>query len=472
MTAWYVALLALIIAAVGAFLVLRLHSDLVAATDGRLNAAVDQIALGYHTEGAPEARDVSSTVLSGKATASQVLDPAGRVVASFGDRVSQTPMLSQSEMRQALAGKRVYRTSSLGSRSRRYRLVARATTHGGRRSAVVAGQSTASIDSSVHRLLTLLLLAWPVAVAATALGGWWLATRALRPIGRLTAEARQIGVERLAERLPVAATSDEVARLAETLNTMLARIEAGVAEQHRLIADASHELRTPLAAMRAELEVSLRGDDLEPEAQSVLRSTLEEVERLSSTVDGLLVLARADRAALALEVESVDLAAVVGMAAGRLGSLASSRDVQLELDLAPGRVRADPSWLGQAVGNLLDNAIKFSPTGGTVTVTTEGDAAESRVTVLDEGSGIAPGDRERVFDRFYRIDPSRMRAAGGSGIGLSIVREIALAHGGRVWVEPGPRGGSSFTLALPAAAPSDPSGGPSTEQLISAARQS
>jgi heavy metal sensor kinase len=471
MTVWYVALLALIIAAVGAFLVLRLHSDLVAATDSRLNAAVDQIALGYHTEGAPEARDVSSTVLSGKATASQVLDPAGRVVGSFGDRAAQTRMLTESELRQALAGKRVYRTSSLGSRSRRYRLVARSTTHAGTRSVVVAGQSTASIDSSVNRLLTLLLLAWPVAVAATALGGWWLATRALRPIGRLTAEARQIGVERLDERLPVAATGDEVARLAETLNTMLARIEAGVAEQHRLVADASHELRTPLAAMRAELEVSLRGDDLELEAQSVLRSTLEEVERLSSTVDGLLVLARADRGALELELEAVDLAAVATAAVERLRSLASSRDVRLEVDLAPGCVRADPSWLGQAVGNLLDNAIKFGPTGGAVTVTTEGDAGEGRVSVLDEGSGIPAGDRERVFDRFYRCDASRTRAAGGSGIGLSIVREIALAHGGRAWVESGPRGGSLFTLALPAAAP-DPRDGSSTAQLTSAARQS
>ncbi len=259
MTAWYVALLALIIAGVGAFLALRLHADLVAGTDGRLALAVDQIALGYHEEGSLEVGDVSSTVLSGEGAASQVLTPARRVVVHYGDPVARRPLLSSRELRAVLAGERLQRTARFASE--RLRIVARATTRGGRPQAVVAGQSMATIDDSVQRLVVLLLLACPAALAATALGGWWLARRALRPIDRLTTDAARIGIDRLSERLPVSAARDEVANLATTLNTMLGRIETGVEEQRRLIADAAHELRTPLAAMRAELGVSLHADD-------------------------------------------------------------------------------------------------------------------------------------------------------------------------------------------------------------------
>jgi heavy metal sensor kinase len=452
MTAWYVVLLAAIIATVGAFLVLRLHADLVAAMDSRLNPAVDQIALGYHAEGAPEAHDVSATVLSGERAASQVLTPAGRVVASFGDAVAKVPMVRAGELRHVTSGRRIVRTTTLGSTDRRFRIVARATTRGIYSRVVVAGESMATIDRSVHRLLILLLLAGPAALAATAAGGWWLARRALLPIGRLTDDAGRIEMERLSQRLPVPAAGDEVARLATTLNTMLARIQAGVDEQHRLVADASHELRTPLAAMRAELDVSLRADDLDPDAQAVLRSTLEEVERLTRTVDGLLTLTRADQGALDLRPQPVDLAVVAGEAVGRLRALAGSRGVTVDVDADPAAAVADAAWAGRAIDDLLDNAIKFSPAGATVTVTTATVGDEALVRVLDEGPGIPAEAREAVFDRFQRLDASRTRATGGSGIGLAIVREIAGAHGGRVWVEPGLDGGSVFTLALPRAA--------------------
>ena len=183
------------------------------------------------------------------------------------------PMLAPGELSRVLAGERVRRTVTLGAGREHFRIVARATTRGVYPRVVVVGESLATVDRSVHRLLMLLLLACPVAVAATAVGGWWLARRSLRPIHRLIADAGRIGIDRLDERLPVPVTGDEVARLAATLNTMIGRIEAGVDEQRRLVADASHELRTPLAAMRAELDVSLRADDLDPRAQDILRST-------------------------------------------------------------------------------------------------------------------------------------------------------------------------------------------------------
>jgi heavy metal sensor kinase len=459
MTAWYVALLAVIIAAVGAFLVLRLHADLVAATDRRLESAIAQIARGYHAEGRAEARDVAATVLRGESGAAQVLAPDGRVLVSYGDRVAATPMLPPRDIRLVLAGARPRRTTALGGRS--FRLFARAASRHGAPGVVVAAESTDAVGRSVHRLLVLLLLACPAALLATAAGGWWLARRALRPVERLTSEADRIGIDRLAERLPVGPTGDEVAHLAATLNTMLARLESGVAEQRRLVADASHELRTPLAAMRAELDVSLRVDDLDPAARETLLSTREEVERLSRTVDGLLLLARADQGELRVRAEPVELGVVAADAVRRLRPLARAAGVAIETGLGAAPVQGDDARLGQAVANLLDNAIEFSPPGSTVTVTTGCEDGDAEVRVADEGPGIPAAAREEVFGRFRRLDASRTRATGGAGLGLAIVREIAAAHGGRTWMEPGARGGSVFVLALPTgrAAPRSPGDG-------------
>jgi heavy metal sensor kinase len=449
MTAWYVALLALIIAAVGAFLVVRLRADLTDSLDGTLGPAAQQIALGYHAEGVPEVADTSATVLSGERAASQVLDRDGRVVTAYGDRVARTPMLDAAQRARVLAGASLKRTETLGPRGRRFRLAARATTWHGTPVVVVAAESMASVDRSVRRVLVLLLIAGPAALAATALGGWWLARRSLRPVQRLTTEAQAIGVDRLGDRLAVPGTGDEIARLATTINMMLSRIQAGVDAQQRLIADTSHELRTPLAAMRAELDVSLRADPLEPAARAVLESTRDEVDRMSRTVDDLLVLASADEGRLALETEPVDVATVAAGAVRALAPLAHSRATAVELDARPAPARADAGRLGQAIGNLIDNAIKYSPPGATVRVATTTAGEEAVVTVDDEGPGIPDAVRDRIFDRFFRADASRTRATGGSGIGLAIVREVAHAHGGRAVVAPRPGGGSTFTIAIP-----------------------
>jgi heavy metal sensor kinase len=449
LTLWYVVLLAVIIGAVGAFLVLRLRTDLTDAVDGALKPAADQIALGFRAEGRPEAHDVSATVLSGERAASQVLDQRGRIVAVWGDAVSRRPILGPAELQRVLRGARVERTADLGRPDARFRLAARPILRGGRSYAVVAAQSMAAVDRSVHRLLVLLLIACPAALLATAAGGWWLARRALAPVQRLTTQAQDIGMQRLDERLAVPPTRDELARLATTLNTMLARIEHGVDEQQRLIADASHELRSPLAAMRTELEVSLRADALPPTARAVLESTREEVVRLSRMVDDLLTLAGADEGGLDAALETVDVTDVAAAVIGALEPLARSRSIGLRLEGAPAMGRADGRLLRQALGNLVDNAIKYSPPGATVLVRTAANGHETWVRVEDEGPGVPPELRERVFDRFFRLDPSRTRATGGSGLGLAIAREIAWAHDGRVWVEPRAGGGSTFCLTVP-----------------------
>jgi two-component system OmpR family sensor kinase len=449
MTAWYVALLAVIIAAVGAFLVVRLRADLTDSIDRALVPATDQIAAGYRAEGAPELADTSRTVLSGERAAAQVLDPSGRVLVTYGDRVARAPMLTRADVASVLGGGAVVRTARFGGQ--RFRVAARPTARRGGRQVVVAVESLAGVERSVRAVLVLLLIAGPVALIATALGGWWLARRALRPIERMTARAAAIDLDAIQERVAVPPTGDEVARLATTLNAMLERIEHGVREQHRLVADASHELRTPLAAMRAELDVSLRADDLPGTARAVLESAREEVDRMTRTVDDLLVLASLDEGRLELLVESLDLRDVAERAVAALRPLARTRDVALAVEGPGAAATGDGDRIGHALRNLIENAIKFSPAGAAVEITTWARPAEVGVTVCDEGTGVPPELRERVFDRFFRADPARARTSGGGGLGLAIAREIAQAHGGRVWVDDRDGPGSAFSLALPAA---------------------
>jgi signal transduction histidine kinase len=265
----------------------------------------------------------------------------------------------------------------------------------------------------------------------------------------LTARAAAIDLERIEDRLVVPRTGDEVAHLATTLNAMLDRIEHGVEEQHRLVADASHELRTPLAAMRSEIDVSLRADDLPLAARQVLESAREEVDRMTRTVGDLLVLASVDEGRLELLVEPLDLHDVVARAVTALDPLARTRGVTLTVGGPTAMAVGDADRLGHALRNLVVNAIEFSPAEGEVVVSTWEANGEVGVTVRDHGPGVSPDVRERVFDRFFRADPSRTRSTGGGGLGLAITREIASAHAGRVWVEDaGASGGCAFSFAV------------------------
>ncbi|MGH3506597.1 MAG: sensor histidine kinase, partial [Nocardioidaceae bacterium] len=284
----------------------------------------------------------------------------------------------------------------------------------------------------------------------TGLAAYWLARKAMQPVERMTSDADEIGIDRLHERVAVPSVSDETYRLAVTLNAMLDRIEQGVAEKHRLIADASHELRTPLAVMRTELDVSLRRDELSAPAREVLDSVRDEVTRMARTVDNLLTLAQADDGRLELLTVPVDLRDLADDTVASLAAMAEVKSVRLLVEGDRGHCLADPQRIRLALTNLLENAIDFSPRGGEVRVACWQRGGEVGVTVTDDGPGVALKDREHVFDRFYRVDTARGRDLGGSGLGLAICRELAQAHGGRVWVESELGSGSAFSLALPA----------------------
>jgi heavy metal sensor kinase len=334
----------------------------------------------------------------------------------------------------------------------RFRVVARRAERRGRKVFVVAAVSLRPVERSVHSVLILLLVALPAALIASAAGGWWLASRALRPINRMTRTADAIGAGRLDERIAVAETNDEVAALAQTLNQMLARIEHEVDKQHRLVADTSHELRTPLAAMRSEIDVSLRADDLPLAARDVLESVREEVDRMSATVDDLLILASADEGALALARETTDMHDLAARAAGSLRPLAARRGVTLDVEGNDALAEVDPERIQQVLRNVVANALEFSPAGGRVTISTHEVDGAVEVAIADEGPGIPADLRDRVFDRFFRADPARTLMSGG-GLGLAIAREVVQAHGGCIEVSDNDPRGTRIKIRLPAPGP-------------------
>jgi heavy metal sensor kinase len=448
LTAWYAVLLAAIMVGLGAFLVLQLRSDLTESVDREVKANATQIAHGYTYEGAEDFADVSRTVLPHGSSAAQVLTPAGDVLLAHGDPIAG-PLVPASVRAKVALGQSKLLTVDAGPGDAGYRTLAVPVQRGGKQRVLVVAQSLQNVEESVDRVLVLLLLAGPAALLATAVGGWWMARKALRPVERMTSKANKIGIDRLYERIPPPRTGDEIGRLAITLNAMLDRLERGVEEKHRLIADASHELRTPLAAMRAELDISLRGDDLTESGRTVIHSTLEEVERMSRTVDNLLTLARVDEGRLELLKSRVDLHAATEVAADPLAPLAAAKGLRFETKGEPCVVEADPQRLHQAITNFIENAIKYAQPGGEVTVSSWCREDECGVTVTDNGPGIPDDAREHIFDRFYRVDRARGRDGGGSGLGLAICLEIAKAHGGRVSVESEEGVGSAFSLVLP-----------------------
>jgi heavy metal sensor kinase len=282
------------------------------------------------------------------------------------------------------------------------------------------------------------------------LGGLFLSRQALRPVALSIRTARGLNPQNFSARLPRTGAGDELDELAGTINDLLDRLAAYHAQIIRFTADASHELRSPLGAMRAAVEVALQKTRTEGEYREVLASLGEQCERLTALVNGLLLLARADAGEVDLEREPVVLSTLVSDVVEMYEPLAEERGIQLTAHPpSPATVLGDSSRLRQLVTNLVDNAIKFTGTGGSVTLRVERDEARARLVVADSGEGIPQDHLPHVFERFYQASPAR--SSGGSGLGLSICRWIVEAHGGDVSVESHPGNGTTFIVSLPLA---------------------
>jgi heavy metal sensor kinase len=309
----------------------------------------------------------------------------------------------------------------------------------------------ARVDQQLWEIGVVLVLGLPLVVLLAAGGGYVLARRALAPIDRLASNTRRITAARLHERLSVPNPDDEIGRLAAAINETLARLEGSFTQLRRFTADASHELRTPLAVIRGIGEVGLGAPRTSEEYQEVVGSMLEEVDRLASLVDTLLRLSHADTGSLALAPAAVDLHEVAREMVASLGILADDRHQRIAVvGTAPVMATVDRVVLREALINVLDNAIKYGPPRSSIEVRIAAVDGRAIMTIRDEGPGIPPEHRERIFDRFFRVDDARSRAAGGSGLGLAIAKWAVEVNGGYIRVDDTVGLGTTIRIDLPA----------------------
>jgi signal transduction histidine kinase len=310
-------------------------------------------------------------------------------------------------------------------------------------------------EEALRQLWTWSLVALAIVTVVTFGGAWLLAGRMLRPLHAITSTAKRLSTSTLHERINLHGPRDELKELADTFDEMLSRLDAAFTAQKEFVANASHELRTPLTIIRTEIDVALSDPDLSAaELAEMGAAVTEAVERSERLIDALLVLASAEGPPVQTEV---DLAELAQEEVELRSAEADDQGLRLELDLSPARVSGDRSLLERLVGNLVENAIRHNYPRGWFTVRTLAAGGTALLEVANSGPLIPPQEVDRLFDRFYRPDPSRSRKTGGFGLGLSIVKSVATAHRGTVQLEPLPEGGLRVVVRLPLA----PSGPPS-----------
>ncbi|MGY1630723.1 sensor histidine kinase [Geodermatophilus sp. SYSU D01186] len=439
--------LAVLLALVGVVVHQQLGTALRAGVDDRLDDLAVALPVGLRGDQLDE--DMLSVDLDDRMV--QLVDRRGRVMGTAGDDVPGTPLLGPTDLARARSGQDVLRTLDEGSGLR-----VLAIRDGSRGQVAILAARLDEVQEAQAALVSGYLPAAGLATVLAGLLGYVIAQRGLAPVRRATDEALAISAADLSRRLSPPAHPDEVGRLVQTLNAMLDRLAAAVARERIFTADSSHELRTPLAILTAEVELARdRTDD--PAVRTALGTALDEAGRLSGLIDDLLVLARVDTGHLETE-RPLDLDDLVERVAGRFTTLAARRGIRLQTGGAA-VIRGDPAGVERAVANLVDNALRHTPDGGTVTVDVQATgSAGAQVAVSDTGPGV-PADRlPGLFDRFSRVDDAR-HEPGGAGLGLAIVAAVATAHGGAVTAANAASGGLTVTLALgPAGEPAQHDG--------------
>jgi signal transduction histidine kinase len=365
------------------------------------------------------------TIPSAGTSIVQVLDDDRRIGAATAGADELTPVLDEDELDQAQNGDTVVVSGRRVGAAGTLRVVERTAGEGEKRRYVIVATPTKIVQQSIDTVRNVLLVAYPLLLAGLAVLAWRVIGAALRPVEELRLGAEQISARsNRAGPLPVPDGDDEVHRLAVTLNDMLDRLDAGRARQRAFVADAAHELRSPIASLRTQLEVADRLDEPAPAAD-----LLTDVTRLSRLVDDLLLLARADEGDPALRLdEAVDLTEVARDAAT---SHVGARVAVTADGTEPVHTIGDPVSMRRVIDNLVGNAVRHASTAVHIQ-TAQDDDETVRLSVVDDGPGIPAADRERVFDRFTRLDNARARDEGGAGLGLAIVRELVRQHSGTV----------------------------------------
>jgi heavy metal sensor kinase len=313
-------------------------------------------------------------------------------------------------------------------------------------------QDASAMEESLRSLSMILLVSFPGALLLAVAGGYFLAGRALSPVSSITSKAREITADRLAERLPVDNANDEIGKLAAVFNETLTRLESSFESLRRFTADASHELRNPLTSIRSVGEVALQESGDEEAYREAIGSMLEDVDRLTGLVDDLLVLARGDSFRGTPAEGRLDLGHVTRRVVDELRILSEDKGQTITLtDTGTIDVKADDSMLRLALSNVIHNAIRYAPENGHIGISIGREEGQALIDVEDDGPGIPPEEREKVFERFYRIDKARSRSEGGTGLGLAIAKWAVEANGGTISFRDPGNGGACCRITIPLA---------------------
>jgi signal transduction histidine kinase len=442
LTAVFAAAMVIVLAATAGFVYARLRADLNESVNVSLEARADAVAMlarpggrGLHDGGPPPAGDPEEVFV-------QVLAAGGRLTDLVG--APRTPVLTPEQVR-AAAREPLTVDRRVPGLDGRVRVLARPLPDAPG-SVVAVGQSLDDRDETLAGLIGAFAVGGPIAVLLASLLGYAVATAALRPVEAMRRRATAVSLADDDAPLPLPPAHDEVRRLGETLNAMLARLRRSFERERRFVADASHELRTPIAVIKTELETLLRREDHPGEVREALLAASAEADDLARLAEDMLVLARASEGRLTVRPERLDAAALLGGARERFADRAAAQRRRIDVEVPAGvTVDADPLRLRQALDNLLDNALRHG--GGAVSLSARAAGGGAEIDVADAGAGFADGLAERAFERFARGDEARTR--GGAGLGLAIVRAVAEAHGGHALIVPD-HTGARVRLWLPA----------------------
>ena len=455
---WYTGILTAMALLLGAAAVFLLDRALRQNVDESLNSVARTIAQSAQSPGFldRQTEDALRSMLGPELAEHffQLLDPFGRLDPRLPPPRRSGLPLSAEALRNAKRGEATFETMPIHPGSDKpFRVLTLPVMDSGRMVNIVqVAMSLENVKATRASFLLILLLLAPVALAASALGGWFLARRALAPVDAMVDAARRIEAEDLTKRIPSHSSDDELGRLATVLNDMLKRLERAFGAARRFSADAAHELRTPLTIIKGEIEVALGSCDAPPEIRRTLASCLEEVDRMNSMVEDLLLLARMESNALSTAPAPVNLAEVLDDAAPALRELAAKAGNSCVIAAAaPLWIAGYEALLFRLVFNLVENAIKYTPAGGRIEVNLAQQDGAAVLEVKDNGPGIAPADQGHIFERFYRGDPAR--EGSGTGLGLALVYSIVQLHHGDIRVASAPGEGSSFRVTLPVAPP-------------------
>jgi heavy metal sensor kinase len=453
LTLWYLGIAATVLLAFAVAIYFYLSRGLLNAIDTSLWNQAERIA---RATGYPSSNEEPSQpgVLMLAPQFVSIVDRSGEVTDAILDAEGhQVPVIQEALDLAAIEFKPQYREVSLSPTEHARIITWPARDEDGEMFFVVVGQSLKELQQAQRQLLFLLAISNPVALLLAFLGGLWIANKALRPVDRLTRAAERIGRGNLNERVEEVRSNDEIGRLAATFNEMISKLEQAFERERRFTADASHELKTPLAVLRGDIEVALRRERSPEEYKRVLASSLEEIARLTNLTDDLLTLARSDAGDRVLELEPVRLDHLAAEAHAYIQPLAESAGIALSYDAPRSMIliEGDEKRLKQLLVNLLDNAIKYTPSGGSARLALAVEGSSALIEVSDTGRGIPASALPHVFERFFRQSDPKDSRVNGFGLGLAISKWIVDAHCGTIEVESAEGKGSRFRVRLPIA---------------------